>query len=155
MIIVKCKECNKKFYTYKCKILSGRGKYCSKNCSNKNTLIKKGQRLSIDTEFKIGVKPYSYKGFTITIPRVNGRKYRLIYNPNHPYCSKKGYVREHRLVMENFLGRFLLRNEIVHHKDGNTLNNEVSNLEVMNKREHDRMNVPLNVHKRWIRGDAQ
>ena len=38
--------------------------------------------------------------------------------------------------MENHLGRLLDENEIVHHKDGNKKNNDVSNLEVMTASEH-------------------
>ena len=38
-----CKECGKEFFTYPSKIRQGRGVYCSRECSNKNTLIKTGQ----------------------------------------------------------------------------------------------------------------
>jgi hypothetical protein len=37
---------------------------------------------------------------------------------------------EHRLVMERQLGRKLLPNETVHHRDGNKLNNDITNLEL-------------------------
>jgi hypothetical protein len=42
----------------------------------------------------------------------------------------KGYVLEHRLVMAQHLGRPLSRNETVHHKDTNALNNDFSNLQL-------------------------
>jgi hypothetical protein len=58
--------------------------------------------------------------------------YRYIYNPNHPHATQMGYVTEHRLVMEQKLGRFLKHNELVHHKDGNKLNNKIDNLELCN-----------------------
>lgn len=57
-----------------------------------------------------------------------GYLFRLV--PNHPYANSAGYVQEHRLVIEEHLGRFLLPTEVVHHKDGNRLNNDISNLEV-------------------------
>ncbi len=37
---------------------------------------------------------------------------------------------EHREVMEKALGRKLLCTEVIHHKDGNKLNNELSNLQL-------------------------
>jgi hypothetical protein len=45
-------------------------------------------------------------------------------------ATKKGYVAEHRLVMSQELGRVLRRGEVVHHRDGDPLNNHPSNLEV-------------------------
>lgn len=44
-----------------------------------------------------------------------------------------------RLLIENFLNRKLLKTEDVHHKDGNPMNNNIENLEVMDHREHDRL----------------
>lgn len=48
--------------------------------------------------------------------------------PDHSAADRHGYVREHRLVMEKKLGRLLERNEVVHHIDGNPLNNDPANL---------------------------
>lgn len=61
-----------------------------------------------------------------------GRKlvkgYVYLYRPDHPHATKQGYVSEHRLVMEQKLGRLLLPTEVVHHKDENTQNNAPDNL---------------------------
>jgi len=62
--------------------------------------------------------------------------YRYIWNPDHPYCNKKGYVREHRLVMEQKIGRYLLPTEIVHHINGDTADNRIENLAIYAS-EHD------------------
>jgi len=72
--------------------------------------------------------------------KIISRKYVYIYKPNHPHAigTKKLYVAEHRLVMEDYLGRYLTSSEIVHHKDENTLNNTISNLELMTAIKHNK-----------------
>lgn len=148
-MIKSCLDCGAKFVTYPSKVRLGKGKYCSKQCSDKHTLIKKGQRLSPETEIKKGDKPWNSTGWRYTQARKNGKKYILIHMPHHPFASKAGYVRKHRLVMEQQLGRYLRPEEVVDHINGDTLNNNPSNLRVMSKVEHDRMNTPLNIHRRW------
>jgi hypothetical protein len=54
--------------------------------------------------------------------------YILLKRPNHPYANHSGYVREHRLVMEAKLGRYMTPVEVVDHIDGNPANNDPDNL---------------------------
>ncbi len=61
--------------------------------------------------------------------------YILIYSPKHPY-NACNYVREHILVMEKKIGRYLNKNEIVHHKDGIKSNNKIKNLQLMSISKH-------------------
>lgn len=60
-------------------------------------------------------------------------EYRLI---RHMDDGVSKQVLEHRYVMEKYIGRKLLTSEIVHHKDGNGLNNNISNLEIMDQGHH-------------------
>ena len=80
--------------------------------------------------------------------RNNGDPNKTIRNPDGKgHISKDGYqtykinkniIHEHRKVMEDYIGRKLLPfpYEIVHHIDGNKLNNTISNLKIMSASEH-------------------
>lgn len=59
--------------------------------------------------------------------------------PNHPNCNRCGYVLEHRIVMENKLGRLLRKDEAVHHINHNRKDNRPENLEVINWLEHSKI----------------
>lgn len=62
--------------------------------------------------------------------------YNYALVPDHPNATANGYVLEHRVVMENYLGRLLNNDEIVHHIDGNKKNNIIENLQVLSSSEH-------------------
>lgn len=57
-------------------------------------------------------------------------RYITVYVPDHPAATKQGTVLQHRLVMEEMLGRYLERHENVHHKNGDRADNRPENLEI-------------------------
>lgn len=61
--------------------------------------------------------------------------YVYVYAPDHPN-AKRHRIQEHRLVMEQELGRYLEPDEVVHHIDSNRQNNDPDNLVVMSYRDH-------------------
>lgn len=75
---------------------------------------------------KTGDESHNWKGGRIL--GVDG--YVKIYAPNHPSKENGKYILEHRLVMEEHLGRFLENEETVHHKNGIRDDNRLENLEL-------------------------
>lgn len=69
------------------------------------------------------------------------KEYIMIYKPEHPFNSK-GYVPEHRLVVESYLKRYLQSDEIIHHIDGNKKNNDLKNLQITTRIGH------MQIHQR-------
>lgn len=56
--------------------------------------------------------------------------YRLLYRPEHPNATVRGYVMEHVVVMSEALERPLEKDETVHHRNGVRYDNRLANLEL-------------------------
>jgi hypothetical protein len=70
--------------------------------------------------------------------KINKQKdsgYKLLYRPDHPDCSVAGLIMEHRIIMEEMIGRRLVLNETVHHKNGVRDDNRPENLELWSSRQ--------------------
>ena len=74
---------------------------------------------------KRGERHYNWKGGRW----INYRGYVELLNPEHP-AANRGYVLEHRIVMEQALGRYLYPWEEVHHKNSVRTDNAPENLEL-------------------------
>jgi hypothetical protein len=61
--------------------------------------------------------------------------YILIRAPeDHPHARNDGSIYEHRLVMEQHLGRYLTAGEVVHHINGVRDDNKIENLQLRRSR---------------------
>lgn len=108
-----CLNCGKQdsYHPSQDKYYNGNGKYCSEKC--KYDYYKEHPE----------VTPNYIRGSTI-----DSRGYRVIRGR-----------REHRIVMEKYLGRALLTDEHLHHIDGNKSNNSLINLLLISSSEHGKM----------------
>jgi len=74
--------------------------------------------------------------------------YRLIFLPTHHRAMNSknwdGYVYEHIVVAEEYLGRVIRDEEVVHHLNGNRGDNRYSNLLVLEKSQHGRLHAWIN-----------
>lgn len=155
----KCKRCGKGFWIAPS---NHAREYCSKSCARSalnQTSANPAYRRDISGEKnpmygrgRFGPKNTMYGRRGAAAPRwKGGRKIRkdgyvLVKAPEgHPHpsdVSRAGvqYILEHRLVMERALGRYLTSTEVVHHRDGNTSNNDLGNLELFaDQAEHIRI----------------
>jgi len=122
-MIKNCFYCKKEF-----KARYIKRKYCNQKCYSESRI---GQKRNYSLA---GSNNPNWKGGR----RKDKDGYVLIYAPDHPYCDVNSYVREHRLVMEKHLKRFLLSTEIPHHINENKEDNRIENLQLMTRQEHDK-----------------
>lgn len=95
-------------------------KDCGKKLSRKNYKfcnLCKGMHFSKN-------KNFNFKGGK----HIDDRGYIQILMPEHPNAKSGSYIREHRLIAEKILGRFLKKSEVIHHIDNNKQNNLPKNL---------------------------
>jgi len=151
-ITVACAHCGREFETY----TSSGKRYCSMSCAitarnltdwnpSYHRDLSGPNNPMYGTEGLRGEKNPMYGKYGTENPAYkHGRKVRrdgyiMILAPDgHPVRSNPyPYILEHRLVMEQHLGRYLEPDEVVHHIDGNPSNNAIENLRLCkNQAEH-------------------
>ena len=106
---VNCGFCGKVIRRLHSRVVRYKRMYCGRKC------------------FKVGMRanpPRKAAGFWYE----NG--YRVIH------IGRGKGVKEHIKIMQEYLGRKLYKYEVVHHIDGDKLNNNLSNLKLMTRRKH-------------------
>lgn len=71
--------------------------------------------------------------------RITNYGYKTLYDPANPCANKRGEVLEHRKVMEDYIGRPLTENEVIHHKNGIKTDNRIENLQILSRSEHQKL----------------
>lgn len=87
------------------------------------------EKMSEIRRTKIGKKAPNWKGGK----KIDRNGYISIYKPEHPYACNK-YIKEHRLVIEKQIGRYLLPEEMPHHINGIKNYNRPENLMLFKNR---------------------
>jgi hypothetical protein len=107
-----------------------RKKYCSRACVNE---AKKGRRISQDTEFRLGNRPKNWKPVgTISVRhRERSGKSHAWVKTAEPNVWKPRAV----VVWEEERGPILL-GMFPHHKDGDSLNDDIDNLRLVDRTAH-------------------
>ena len=120
--IVKCLNCGKNNFATDSNIKKGYGIFCNRKCYG---------------NFYTGKKHPNWVGGKCK----DSHGYIRIYSPSHLNKNKQGYVMEHRLVMEKKIGRLLTKNDIVHHLNGIKDDNRPENLDVTDRKNHEKHTV--------------
>jgi hypothetical protein len=76
---------------------------------------------------------------------IAGGGYISLWKPDHPFADVNGRIKEERLVMEAHIGRYLKKEEIIHHINHNRQDNRIENLMIMSKHDHS----SYHAFKRW------
>ena len=77
-----------------------------------------------------------YENYKIYGPYLNRKDNRLRIFIKHSITGEEHTVSYPKYLMECYLNRYLEKDETVDHIDGNPLNNDISNLQILRRREH-------------------
>jgi len=110
-----------------------------KNPKERAEKIRRAQKGRVNF-WQIGKKSHNWRGGKT---KENG--YVKIYKPEYRHHNRKnrGYVMEHRYIMQKHMGRKLESWEHVHHRNGIKDDNRIENLEiVLNKKHYGKIQCP-------------
>lgn len=119
------------------------GKKMSDDFRRKMSEIHKGKKLSDEAKKKISLaNSCNFNGLNgYGHTKKHNRGYVLAYAPLHPNAHSDGYVMLHTVTMERALGRYLTKDEVVHHINHDRQDNRLENLQLMTKKDHMTMHM--------------
>lgn len=125
-----CIECKKVFQCFPCRKKDR--KFCSEKCYRNSDSYKrnprmKGKKHSLDTRFKMSE---SRKGKNLGMNNPCWKGGIIKHNGYTLFKIKGKYIQEHRIIVENFIGRTLQNEECTHHINGERSDNRIENLMV-------------------------
>lgn len=74
---------------------------------------------------------------------VDSRGYFRVYRPDYPRAWPSGYAKRYHIVWWLSTGRVIPHGYVLHHKNENTLDDRLSNLELLEHGEHTRLHFKL------------
>lgn len=130
----KCKDMKRTQYHHVCEYCSKEfvntekhSRFCGHSCSAKSSMQFRDMSGSNNPNWKEernGV--YSHE-----------KGYRLLFKPGHPLADKRGMVFEHRYIAYDIIT--FPKEWVVHHIDGNKINNDPQNLLPMPRDKHTKL----------------
>ena len=129
-IQLKCEDCGSVREVRRVTPILEKSEHPCRACSNRrNGEAKIGKYSSWNSGYR---KPQSERSLGGTYVNHSGYLEMWIGTDSEKYGRKDGYVLVHRKVAQDTIGRSLSPKEVVHHIDGNKLNNDPTNLLVCN-----------------------
>ena len=119
-VLVRCGQCGREKNVYPSIYKTRKRHFCDAKCF---------------ISFNKGENTYQWKG---------KRKTKAGYIVIRDYSGKRssGYIYEHRLIMQNSLGRDLKKEECIHHINGIKDDNRIENLELVKSNTHAKLHHP-------------